>query len=474
MSEVIPAFLAPVPETSEESEDIDDTIVEIRHPGYSVEHPALLQFIQFQNQGVEYDLVYYAACIIAGNVWSDNPKPYFTRGRNCNSTPISRPVDGILRDDQYYFHVPSYASPKYPITISFCDWVFPHDNIPQIWNDLMIHRVPKRIRDTFPPLVREAIITRDISCRITKSVTVLEKAHVVPIGEKDWFMKNGMQQYIITKTNNIPIHDTSNLFALRGDIHWQFDHKHFTGIPKLVDGQYKLVGQVLQGNASCLHEQKYLFHNRAFQQLNDVRPQYLFARFAWSIFNNTTLCCIPTTLRPFSVRFRLEVKPDEESEEAQTGPPPAQLLIRTISSPIALLDLRQGLPPGSGRKRTCDELAQDDNDMDLIWSVQEGKMVHLNQIDYPFGEPDYDKPIMIDSENDSEFELDRPVKRERVEQSPSPCPSTPPLSQSIASLGSSFKSESSNQGQKEHNHLGRKGKLGKANPSHVAVRFKEV
>ncbi|OTB17531.1 hypothetical protein K445DRAFT_30787, partial [Daldinia sp. EC12] len=285
---------------------MEETTMVILHPGYSEAYNPLLRFLTFRNEGVDYDLVYYAACIVAGNVWSDTPAPFFTKGASADSTRVTRPDDGILRDDQYYFHVPKYESPKYPITVSFGDWVFPHGNIPLPWRELVINQIPLATRSRFPTLLRDAIVFRDVSCRMTQSVCALEKAHVVPIAESDWFIQNGMNRYNLKRTARPIIDDTANLFALCGDVHWQFDQKHFTAMPKLVDNQYQLVGHMLQSKMAYMHEQEHLFHDRPFQPLNDVAREFLLARFAWSIFNSTTIPFLEVKGRPFTVRIRVE------------------------------------------------------------------------------------------------------------------------------------------------------------------------
>ncbi|OTB19045.1 hypothetical protein K445DRAFT_18648 [Daldinia sp. EC12] len=137
-----------------------------------------------------------------------------------------------------------------------------------------------------------------------------------------------------------------------------------------------------------MHEQEHLFHDRVFQPLNDVAREFLFARFAWSIFNSTTIPFLEVKGRPFTVRIRVEADSS------------IKLIDQTVSSIAALPSLRQLSSPSLGRKRTRDEPMRgeqrDDewqhDDSDLFWSIEEGKVIHVNEINYPFGEPDFDNP----------------------------------------------------------------------------------
>ncbi|KAI8963049.1 hypothetical protein F5Y11DRAFT_169314 [Daldinia sp. FL1419] len=419
MPQIKPLLLPPTPIPNNK---IKYSAVNIYHPGYGTVYLPLLRFITFHDEGVDYDLVFYAACIVAGNVWSDNPAPYLTETTDDNSPPhVTRPDDGILHGEEYFFYVPRCEDPQYPITLCFSDWVFPHNNVPQIWKDLVISKSPMEILLSSPISLREAIVFRDRSCRMTQYVTALEKAHVVPIVESDWFINNKMYQYNIDPFAKPVIDDIGNLFALRSDVHWQFDQKHFTAMPKLVDGEHKLVAHMLQKNMKFFHEQRYLFHNRPFQQLNDIPIEFLFARFAWSIFNGSTIPFFETKGYPFKVRYR----PKAGSEKRGSGDP-VQLIVKTISSIMALPSLREGSSSSSKQKRAQNDVTEEqhDDDANLFWSIDEGKLVNIQEIDYPFGDPDYHNPKFFDTEPD------RPLKRGRYEQSPSrsPSPSTPPLS----------------------------------------------
>ncbi|KAI1472024.1 uncharacterized protein F4812DRAFT_202598 [Daldinia caldariorum] len=396
MPRIKPVLPPPIPATVGLMEETGG--MSILHPGYSNGYTPLLRFLTFRDEGVDYDMVYYAACIVAGNVWSDIPAPFLTKEADPGSPHVTRPDDGILRDNQYYFHVPKCEDPKYPITPSFGDWVFPHDNVPQIWRELVINQIPLAVRSRLPAVRhRFPAVIRDGSCRITQAVSALVAAHVVPIFETNWFIQNGMSRYNIDLTVVSMIDDAANLFALRGDVRWQFDQKHFTAMPKLVDNQYQLVGHMLQSSMSYMHEEEYLYHDRPFLQLNDVAREFLFARFAWSIFNDTTIPFFEVKGQPFTVRVR---------KEADSGPS-VELAVHTVSSMTSLPSLRQG---SSSKKRTRDEPAKEQHDdSDLFWSIEEGKMVNINQIDYPFGDPDFNSPKFYDSESD------RPDKCERLE-----------------------------------------------------------
>lgn len=75
-----------------------------------------------------------------------------------------------------------------------------------------------------------------------------------------------------------PVDDTQNAILLRSDVHTIFDQKQFAVVPK---ASALVIHIVAPGSSSQLTN---IYHNVQLQKLYDVAVQFLFARFAWTIF----------------------------------------------------------------------------------------------------------------------------------------------------------------------------------------------
>lgn len=122
---------------------------------------------------------------------------------------------------------------------------------------------------------------RDRSCRISSRLESCNVAHIVPRNELPWFEMNGMMKYAVKKRGN-HIHDVSNVLILRQDLHFAFNQQKFAIVPKSTGhGQDSPKWMVhLLDNS---YELSLLYHNVEFQPTT-VSPEFLFARFAWSLF----------------------------------------------------------------------------------------------------------------------------------------------------------------------------------------------
>jgi hypothetical protein len=110
---------------------------------------------------------------------------------------------------------------------------------------------------------------------MTRSTIRLETAHVVPANLSDvkWWNDNGMSQY--GEHNS-----TKNTIRFKVDVHQVFDRKHsFAIVPKnntLVAHFFRTTDNA----AEAVRE----YHNVPLQFLEGVQTEFLFARFAWTVF----------------------------------------------------------------------------------------------------------------------------------------------------------------------------------------------
>ncbi|KAL2259714.1 hypothetical protein VTK26DRAFT_6505 [Humicola hyalothermophila] len=176
--------------------------IEILHPDYLPGENTLLVFRALDDGGIEYDTALVACGIIAGNIWSGF---FATRDTSGALVSVTRPVDGILRGDSYFFQLPDADAPErpYPVIVRFSDWCFPHRNLPRPWKDL-------------EPETDDG----GASCRVTDAAWSVEKAHLVPLSAQPWWIREGMERYTITdRFSQADIDANDNLVALRSDMH---------------------------------------------------------------------------------------------------------------------------------------------------------------------------------------------------------------------------------------------------------------
>ncbi|KFZ13764.1 hypothetical protein V501_03532, partial [Pseudogymnoascus sp. VKM F-4519 (FW-2642)] len=254
-----------------------DNHITFLHPGYSdsSKQSVLLRLQAFDREGggLHFGTALTACQIVAGNCQNG----FFTRQRDGPKIKIQ--FDELLRHKIYYFYNPDIKDPMYPVYKSFGDWSFPHDNLPPQWSAMDAEGTSI---DNAPPSasgLAAFVGARDKSCRVsvTRGTDYFESAHLVPRSEADWFAANGMGEYNLSQTllGDWMLDDARNAIALRSDIHSAFDDRKFVIVPK----QSKWVVQFM-GHTNGLGDD---FHNTHIY-LKGISSEFLYARFAWTIF----------------------------------------------------------------------------------------------------------------------------------------------------------------------------------------------
>ncbi|KAI1406803.1 hypothetical protein F5Y13DRAFT_176322 [Hypoxylon sp. FL1857] len=272
--------------------------INIYHPSYPDTPFVVLP--SSDGDGVHYCIAYYACCTIADNIWvedegrlSSSQGPFLAT----SADPADRvviPPDDILRGKEYYFHVPEYPDPEepYPLVPNFEHWTFPHEkNVPAPWMSVSTPDADNETRN------RNCVYDTDIlnePCHLTGAHTGLNVTHIIPLAQRQWFGANRMTSYIKFYTSKIAINDNSNLISFRSDVHKSLDDKVMMLVPKPVGEEpdrHKLVIHVLQPptqSARGYVELCNLYQNREVRPLVGIHREFLFARFAYSIFNDFT------------------------------------------------------------------------------------------------------------------------------------------------------------------------------------------
>ncbi|KAI0121500.1 hypothetical protein F4776DRAFT_219844 [Hypoxylon sp. NC0597] len=87
-------------------------VVKIYHPVYPSKYKPLAQFLALDDGGIDYDLAYYACCLLLDNAWTraEAKRPYFslTPVPKLAADRVARGPDGILPAGDYYFYDPEH------------------------------------------------------------------------------------------------------------------------------------------------------------------------------------------------------------------------------------------------------------------------------------------------------------------------------------------------------------------------------
>jgi hypothetical protein len=263
--------------------------IRIRHPQYLDENNILLDLLapDHPNGGLHHATALTACGIIVGNNWEG----WFTETKN--GLKVELESDGLLLKSDYYFHLPSRSTVQdpYPVVPSFREWKFPHNRLPEPWKDRVQTTPSTRLYPASS--LYPALLARDASCRISAHEEGTQAAHICPRSEEDWFDSNEMSIYNLNPqmTGVQSMDDVSNAMLLRADLHKSFDAQKFVFVPKPtrsvhgpstpdITSEYLFVTHLL----SPSHELGILYHNVPLQPIPDVGREFLFARFAWTIF----------------------------------------------------------------------------------------------------------------------------------------------------------------------------------------------
>ena len=112
-----------------------------------------------------------------------------------------------------------------------------------------------------------------------------DDSHIIPASEKLWFTSNEMDRYgQLSGRTGEAVADTSvNMMRLRIDAHRLWDNLQVSIIAREDNGEAENAAWFTQ----MMNEGEELYedwHCRKLQSLAGRSPEYLYARFAWSIF----------------------------------------------------------------------------------------------------------------------------------------------------------------------------------------------
>ncbi|KAL2353513.1 hypothetical protein BJ546DRAFT_845687 [Cryomyces antarcticus] len=215
--------------------------VSFHHPAYDSARLIELSAFDGPNGGIHHGTALLVCGIIAGNVWDG----WLTEGRRGNRMDSDREV--VLKGREYFYHVPwptnsseeerAQGPYKYAVVPSFQHWPFPHEHPPPGWD--FNPDLTTSVASIFPVPsisgVSQAVRDRDGSCRLSGYRDMIERAHLCPRSDVEWFTQQKMDTYNISGSlvGAGLVDDTANALTLRSDIHLSFDAGTFVFTRKL-------------------------------------------------------------------------------------------------------------------------------------------------------------------------------------------------------------------------------------------------
>ncbi|CAN8105472.1 unnamed protein product [Discula destructiva] len=270
--------------------------IAFKYPGYTIDNvlftlPRLDVSPQAAPAGVHHGTALLACQIIANNAFEG-----FLATDRGGSNRVSVPLDGVLLEDGYWFIAGGRpdgheTADVYPIVPIFEEWQFPHSHVASLraWepspNEVLDRsaRIPPHPMAP-PPPPEPPSLSRCILSHIAYTV---QRAHLVPTAQSDWFQANVMKQYG-DLSKRLFIHTERNKVPMRHDLHKLWDDHIFALVPKLA-GQGprpQFVVHTLSVPDSTIAEFAGEWHNRPVQDgaLDGAAKAYLFAKFAQAVF----------------------------------------------------------------------------------------------------------------------------------------------------------------------------------------------
>ncbi|KAI9679117.1 MAG: hypothetical protein M1829_001787 [Trizodia sp. TS-e1964] len=232
--------------------------IRFRHPGYPPQSDLLLTLSAYDHLegGLYHQTALDALSVVTGNM----PGGYLTS--TLDGSPITFPPHRLLRLKDYWYHLPP-----------------PPATTGEVAEDGNSSGIPQQAaQDIASSSFLEKIRSRDSSCRVSAYRSATEAAHIIPRQMQLWFTENNMDVFNTNRnlTGTYIMDDMANGIMLRRDIHFVFDSKEFVFVPK----NNKIVTHFL-GQSEDLG---ILYHNHATQPLKDTSKEFLYARFAYSVF----------------------------------------------------------------------------------------------------------------------------------------------------------------------------------------------
>ncbi|KAK7932985.1 hypothetical protein LTR80_011501 [Exophiala xenobiotica] len=256
------------PVTSDSPVQDPTPTIAFHHPGYPEPAQCFLDLPACdEGSTLSRDVALVACALIACNRYDG----YFTLDaageERIETTQLACRVNG------YYFQLPDTR--EYPIYPSFRHWNLP-SHLPDPWVDPDIEQPSPYMRT--PPAGPSDVKGRDDTCRVTNHYSGTELAHIVPGRESEWWTTRGLAR--------LQVNAASNTILLRADVHRLLDSRALSFIPRESGNGEKIWVTYIMKRLQRPQEVHELYHDRQTQPFYGIKAEYLFCRFAWTVFDS--------------------------------------------------------------------------------------------------------------------------------------------------------------------------------------------
>ncbi|KAL8799659.1 MAG: hypothetical protein Q9182_005729 [Xanthomendoza sp. 2 TL-2023] len=288
--------------------NLGDVNIIIRHPAYADGALPLLILKGLETEGDETG-THHGTVLTACTIISGRNDGHLSTVKEPEDASLGLQNDGLLPGGTYYFIVP--GDWKYAIYPTFQHWTFPHGKLPPGWDSLPIP-VPSRTQAPTQSSIDVHVSIRDgAKCIVSGYECAVEKAHLIPEAEMNWFHRNTMARYDVNNDllHASPTNVMANLISLRADIHCVFDHKQQMLVFAPKGGKYHV------HFFTKVYPFNQLYHNTRPNISSDIPREYLLARFAWKLFPLLRNFLLQGA--PRAVRYAVEEEADNNEDRVE-------------------------------------------------------------------------------------------------------------------------------------------------------------
>ncbi|KAL6713019.1 hypothetical protein ACLMJK_009415 [Lecanora helva] len=250
----------------------------IKHPGYDDSENIMIILAGFdRNDGNSKPGLHFGTTSAICAIISGSHGGYFSKNKDGNEEArLHHQPDDLLEAGECYYHVPN--EPQYAVYPSFEHWQFPHNDLPEPYT----HSGPSSFSTgVFSTAVSQApaeVMSRDKRCLISRQRDYKETCHLCPKKELPWFQRNNMRLY---NTNSFLaaddlVNDTSNMVALRRDLHKAFDERFLSFVWK----EHGWTTHFIKPTKDLGLQ----YHNMPVSLSDGISTQFLYTRLAWAVF----------------------------------------------------------------------------------------------------------------------------------------------------------------------------------------------
>lgn len=258
------------------------TRVVVKHPGYGGCGATLFTLSACDGAGgdrADFDTLLTACAIVTCNRF-DGWLSSDLQGKEV----VGADAHGLVAAATYFFHVPaggagsSLPRPSddpYPVVPTFRTWPFPHTGLPDHWRQA-------ETADREGARDPRELAMGPHECRLTCHSLKVQRSHIIPSSEKQWFGANSMDQYgnISGRGGQDVIDKSDNIIPFRADVHQIWDDYQFVVVPRRRrDGGLTWAAHAMTNDPEVME----LYHRVPLHTLNSP-AEYLFARLAYDVF----------------------------------------------------------------------------------------------------------------------------------------------------------------------------------------------